>query len=136
MASRLIPRRHFVCYTLAMGFIGTWLVLSLSLWVASKLLKNMKIEGGIGSVLIISAIFGLLTYFAGAALFALLGTITLGLGFLFAFITRVVVAAILLKVTDALTDRLTVKGFGTAIIAAIIMSGVGTLTEYVLTHHT
>ena len=118
-----------------MGFVGTWFILSFSLWVASKLLSDMKLEGGIVSALIVSAIFGLLTYFAGAALFLVLGTLTLGLGFLFAFVTRVVVAAILLKLTDALTDRLTVKSFGTAVIAALIMSGVGTLAQYVLEQH-
>jgi putative membrane protein len=69
----------------------------------------------------------------GWLLFVIIGIGTLGLGFLLAFVTRWVVNAILLKVTDALTDRLTIRGFGPALLAALVMSVLGTFGEYLVT---
>ncbi|MEM9071481.1 MAG: phage holin family protein [Myxococcota bacterium] len=109
-----------------------FLSLTFSMFVAAKLLKGMTIKGGLGSHLIVSALFGLISFFAGWCLFFVIGVATLGFGFVFAFVTRWVVAAILLIITDRMTDRLKIAGFGTALLAAFLMSVVGTVTEFLV----
>jgi putative membrane protein len=59
-----------------------------------------------------------------------LGIATLGIGFLLAFLTRWLVMALLLKFTDALSSNFKIKNFATAIVGALLMSGIGTLAEY------
>ena len=115
-----------------MAFLISWAVVTVSLWAAAQLLDGMSIKGGIVGHFLTSAIFGLLNVFVGWLFFLLLGVLTGGLGFVYAFVTRLGVTAILLKVTGMFSSRLTVKGFGTALIAALIMSVVSGLTEHVL----
>ncbi len=115
-----------------MSILVAWGVVTLSLWAASELLDGMKIEGGFLGHLLTAGIFGLLNVLVGWLLFLVIGFASFGLGFLFAFVTRVVVTAILLKVTDALSSKLTVRSFGTAVVAALIMSVVSGVTEWVL----
>jgi putative membrane protein len=117
-----------------MSIIIKWAILTLSIWVASKLLDGFKLKGSTASAFLVSALFGILSVLAGWLLFFFIGVSTLGLGFLFASVAWIVVNAILLKVADALTDRLSIKSFGTAIVAALIMSVVGSGAEYALTH--
>ncbi len=107
----------------------TWLILSASVWIAAAVLPGMRVSG-LGGALWAGAIFGLLNLLVGWLLFGILGIATLGLGFLLAFLTRFVVDAILLKITDVMTRKLTVTGMGTLLLAALIMSGVGTLGHW------
>ncbi len=116
----------------SMGFLISWGVVTLSLWAASELLDGMKIEGGFFGHLLTAGVFGLLNVLVGWLLFLVLGFASLGLGFLFAFVTRLVVTAILLKAADALSSKLTVRSFGTALVAALIMSVVSGVSEWVL----
>lgn len=44
-------------------------------------------------------------------------------------VTRWLVTAILLEGIDAVSERLTIRSFGTAFLGALIMSGVGTVGE-------
>jgi putative membrane protein len=114
--------------------ILSWLVLALSVWVATAVVSGVRVRGGLGSYLMIAALFGLLNLFVGKILFLFIGVGTLGLGFVFAFLTRLVVDALLLKVTDALSDRLDIQSFGSAFFAALVMSGVGVGAEWLLHH--
>ena len=68
----------------------------------------------------------------GWLLFAVLTIVTLGITWLLAFITRWIIDAILLIVTDRLTDRLRVDGFGWALGGALMMSAIGTVGEWVV----
>ena len=117
-----------------MGLIISWLVLALAVWVTAMILPGFKVKGFRGA-LIVAIVFGLLNWALGWVLFVVIGVGTLGLGFLLAFVTRWVVDAILLKMTDALMDSLTIKGFGWAMAAALIMSLVGTFAEYLIAGH-
>jgi putative membrane protein len=110
----------------------SWAVLTFSLVVASKLLDGFQLKGGLGAQLFVAALFALLNVVLGDALFIAIGIGTLGLGFLLSFVARLVVTAILLKITDALTDKLKVKTFGTAFVAALVMSVTASATEYLL----
>src|SRR5205085_2726524 len=109
----------------------SWLVLAAAVGVAAAILPGMRVQG-VGGALVTAAIFGALNWLLGWFLFTVLGIATLGVGFILAFVTRWIVDAIILKITDAMTDKLTVDGFGWALAAAAIMSGVGTLAEYAL----
>ncbi len=109
----------------------TWLITSLAVWITAIVLPGFSVKN-FTSAILVAAIFGILNALIGWLIFGALGIVTLGLGFLLAFITRVIVNAILLKLTDALTDHLTIKGFGNAILGALIISLVSTLCQYAL----
>ena len=114
-----------------MGLLLSWLVLSVAVWVTAAILPGFEVRGFWGAVKV-AALFGLLNWLIGWLIFVLIGIGTLGIGFLLAFITRWIVSAILLKVTDALSSSLTIASFGRALIAALLMSGIGTLAEWVV----
>lgn len=115
-----------------MGILLSWLVLTFSFVVASKLIDGFQLKGGLGNQLTVAAVFAILHVLLGRLLFVLIGIGTLGVGFVLAFLTRLVVSAIVLKMTDSVTDKLKVKSFGTAFVAALVMSVTAAVTESVL----
>lgn len=112
-----------------MEIVITWAALTLAMWLAARLLPGMEIRGSVGSHLLVSAAFGLLLFFTGWMSHFLLGVMSLGLLFVFGFIARVIVGAIVLKITDAVSDRLRVDGFGTALLASLVIGVVGSGVE-------
>jgi putative membrane protein len=110
------------------GMLLSWLILSLAVWLTARFLPGFRVQG-FGDAVIVAAIFGLLNLFLGWLFFGIIGIATLGIGFLLAFLTRWIVNAILLKLTDALTSRLSIRDFGVALVASLLMSGLGTLGE-------
>jgi hypothetical protein len=56
--------------------------------------------------LLVAALFGVLNFLLGWLLFAIFAVATLGIAWLLAFITRWIINAILLVITDKLTDHL------------------------------
>jgi uncharacterized membrane protein YvlD (DUF360 family) len=112
-----------------MEILITWAALTLAMWLATNLLPSMEIRGGVVSHALVSAAFGLLLFFTGWAFHFLLGVLSLGLLFVFGFIARVIVGAIVLKITDAFSERLRVDGFGTALLASLVISVVGSGVE-------
>jgi len=115
-----------------MALLISWLVLTVSFVVTSKLVDGFQLKGGLGNQLLVAAIFGVLNVLVGRFLFVLIGIGTFGLGFVFSFVGRLVATALVLKLVDALTDKLKVKSFGTAFVAALVMSVVGAVTDYAL----
>lgn len=115
-----------------MSILVTWVVTTISLFVASKLIDGVTLKGGILSHFFVTAIFGILNAVLGRPLFVAIGIGTLGLGFLLAFLTRLVVNALLLKFVDALTERLKIKNFKTAFLAALVMAITASVCELVL----
>lgn len=111
-----------------------WLILSVSFWGVATLLPGMRLKRGVLNTLLVAALFGVLNKFLGGLIFAGLGVATLGLGFLLAFITRIVADTIVLKITDAFTDRLTITSWRTALVAAILISALGTAGEWAQRH--
>lgn len=106
----------------------SWMILSLAVWITAIALPGFHVKS-MGGAILVAAIFGVLNALLGWLLFAIIGIATLGIGFLLAFITRWIVNAILLKITDAVTDRLTIDGFGWALIGALMISVLGTVGE-------
>lgn len=111
-----------------MSILISWLILSLAVWLTALVLPGVRLRG-VGGALIVAAVFGILNWLVGWLLFVLIGVVTLGLGFLLAFLTRWVVNAALLLATARLVDSLEVKGFGWALLAAGLMSAIGTLAQ-------
>lgn len=114
-----------------MDLLISWAILAFSVWGAAALVPGVRL-GGVKDALVVAAIFGILNWGLGWVLFGLIGVGTLGIGFLVAFLTRWVVDAILLKVTDAMTDRITIRSFGAAFLCALFMSAIGTFAQYIL----
>jgi len=106
-----------------------WAVLGVAFAFTSWLLPGLDVRGGFWAYVWVSAIFGIVNAFIGTILRILtfpLTVLTLGL-------FSVVVNAILLEITDALTDRLFIDSFWwTAILAAIVMSVVSLILDALL----
>jgi putative membrane protein len=114
-----------------MDLLLSWLVLSVSVWLTAAILPGFEVRGFWGAVKV-AALFGLLNWLIGWFIFFMIGVGTLGLGFLLAFITRWLVSALLLKLTDAFSSSLKIASFGRAFLAAMVMSGIGTLAEWLI----
>ena len=113
-----------------MSILVSLLILSVSVWIAAVILPGITIKQFWDAV-VVSIIFGVVNFLFGWLLFFVLGLATLGLGFLFSFLTRLVVSALMLKLTDALTERLYVKNFGSAIGGAVVIALVSTVLEHI-----
>jgi putative membrane protein len=109
----------------------SWLILSVAVWLTATILPGVHVQS-FGSAVVVAAIFGVLNYLLGWLLFGIIGIATLGLGFLLAFVTRWVVNTLLLKLTGALTSRFTIDTWGMAFLAALLMSGLGTLGQWLV----
>jgi putative membrane protein len=114
-----------------MNLILSWLILTLAVWVTSAILPGFHVKSP-KSALLVAAIFGVLNFLLGWVLFAIFSVATLGIAWLLAFITRWIINAILLVVTDKLTDHLKIDSFGWALGGALVMSLVGTLGEWIV----
>lgn len=114
-----------------MGLILSWIILSLAVWITAAVLPGFHVKS-FGSAFLVAAIFGILNFFLGWLLFVVLGLATLGIGFLLAFLTRWLVNAILLKITDAVSDSLQIDGFRWALGGALMMSLLGTAGEWLV----
>lgn len=114
-----------------MNLILSWLIMTLAVWATAALLPGFHLKSA-KSAIIVAAIFGILNFLLGWLLFAIFTVFTLGLAWLLAFITRWIINAILLKLTDALTDHLKIDGFGWALVGALLISVVSTLGHWLL----
>jgi putative membrane protein len=114
-----------------MAFLLSWLILTIAVWVTAAVLPGIHVKS-FGDTFLVSALFGILNFFLGWLFFAVFTVATLGIAWLLAFITRWIINAIILKITDLLTDRLTVDSFGWALAGALMMSAIGTLGEWLV----
>lgn len=114
-----------------MTLLLEWLVLSIAVWVAAAVVPGVRIKG-LGSAVVVAGLFGVLNFLLGWLVFGVIGVATLGLGFLLAFVTRWIVNALLLLLTAALSSRIQVRGFGRALLAALVMAAVGTIGQWLL----
>ena len=114
-----------------MGLLISWALLTIVVFITAAVVPGFRIRGFTGAVLV-AALFGILNFFLGWLLFVAIGLGTLGLGFVLAFLTRWLVDAIVLKIVDALSKSLEIESFGRAFLAALVMSGLGTLLEFLL----
>lgn len=114
-----------------MSMLLSWIILSLAVWITATVLPGFHVKST-ASALIVAAIFGILNFLLGWLFFAVFTIATLGIAYLLAFITRWIINAILLKITDALTDHLTIDSFGWALGGALMISVIGTIGDWLL----
>ncbi len=113
------------------GIVASWLVLSVAVWFAATILDGVTVKDT-ASVVVVAALFGVLNFFLGWLFFVVFAIGTLGIAALLAFLTRWVIDAIILKIVDGMTDRISIDGFGSAFLAALIMAFVGSVGHWVL----
>lgn len=114
-----------------MGLLLSWLVMSAAFWLTSLILPGFQVKGFRGAVLV-AAVFGIINWLIGWLLFGLIGVVSLGIGFLLAFLTRWLVNAILLKVTDSVSSSLSIRDFRTALLGALLLSLFSTIGQALL----
>jgi putative membrane protein len=106
-----------------------WAVLASTFAITSWILSGMTINGGFWSVVWVSAIFGVVNVLIGT----IVRILTLPLTVLTLGLFAVVINALLLELTNWITDRLTIDDFfWTAIWAAIIIAVVGMILDVVV----
>lgn len=115
-----------------MAVLISWATNAVGLWLASQLLDGFKLKGGPASLLVVAAVFGVLQFLLGWVVFVAIGIASLGLGFLFALVTRLLVSALMLKLADAVSDRLQIRSFGTAFAAACVLAVSSTVVDWVV----
>ncbi|MGZ8694628.1 MAG: phage holin family protein [Gaiellaceae bacterium] len=104
-----------------------WAIIAVAFAVTAKLLGGMSVNGGFFAYVWVSLIFGLVNVFIGT----ILRIVTLPLTLLTFGLFLIVVNAILLSITDWLTNDLTIDDFfWTAIWAAIILGLTTMILEY------
>jgi putative membrane protein len=104
---------------LLLVLLARWAILAAAFAVTSWVLSGMEITGGFWGYVWVSALFGIVN----AVLGTILRILTLPLTFVTLGLFSVLVNAILLNITDALSSRLTIDEFWwTAIWAAIILA--------------
>ena len=107
-----------------------WVIMAIAFAVTSWLLPGMDVSGGAWSYLWVSAIFGIVNAIVGWLLlrFAPAPRSLLVMGLLSLFLS-----AVLLAITDSLSDSLTIDDFWwTAIWAAIVLAIVTVFLEAIL----
>ena len=101
-----------------MRMITRLLVIAAAVWIVAAVVPGVHVQDGFASYLIIAVIFAIVNVLVRPVLllFSLpFLVITLGLFLL-------VVNAALLGITAALTDRLSIDGFGSAVVAALLIT--------------
>lgn len=114
-----------------MNVLISWLVLSVAVWLTAALLPGFRVKG-FGDAVVVAALFGILNFLIGWLFFVVFTVATLGIAYLLAFLTRWIINAIILKIVDSLTDRLSIESFGWALGGALMMSALGTVGEWLL----
>jgi putative membrane protein len=114
-----------------MGLLLSWLILSFAVWLTATVLPGFHVKS-FGSAILVAAVFGVLNFLLGWLLFAIFTIATLGIAWLLAFITRWIINAILLVLTDRLTDHLSIDSFSWALGGALMIAVVGTLGEWIV----
>lgn len=114
-----------------MELLLSWLILTFAVWLTAAILPGFHVKS-FKSALWVAAIFGVLNFLLGQIIFIVFSVLTLGIAYLLAFITRWIITALLLKLTDRMTDHLRIDGFGWALLGALMMSAIGTIGEWVV----
>ncbi len=111
-----------------MHLLFTWLVLAIAVWLTAAILPGFKVNGFWGAIKA-AAVFGTLNWLLGWFFFAVLSIVTLGIAYLLAFITRWFIMAVILKLSDKVSSSIKIDGFGTALLGALLMTGIASLVE-------
>jgi putative membrane protein len=114
-----------------MSLLTSWLILTVSMYLTAVILPGFHLKS-FGRTFVVAAVYGVLNLLVGWLLWTVLAIGTLGIALVLAFITRVVVNAILLTATDAVSDTLEIDSFGWALGGAAVMSVLMTAGEWMI----
>jgi len=115
-----------------LAWLVSWALAAGAVLLASKIFDGVKLVGDYADALWVAAIFSLLSYLLHWLIFVVLGVATLGLGFVFHFITQLITAAIVVRLTSAFSSRFTVTGFIPALGTAVLLALAGEIAHRVL----
>lgn len=105
-----------------MSLAISWLVLAFGFWVATLVVPGVKVRGGFVDFMLVAALFGVLNFFVGWLVQLVVGVASLFILFFFSFLLRVVSNAVVLRFAAAMSSRLEVRSFGSALIASFVIS--------------
>ena len=105
-----------------LAFVVSWVLAAAALLLADRLFKGVRLDGDFATALGVAAGFSVLQFLLGWLLFGLLGIATLGIGFVFHFVTRLVTAALILKLTSSLSRSFHIAGFFPALATAMLLA--------------
>lgn len=114
-----------------MNLLLSWLILALAFWVTAAVLRGFHLRS-FGGAIVVAAIFGVLNALLGWLFWVVFTIATLGIALLLAFITQWIINAILLKLTASFSKSLKIDGFGWALLGALMISLVSTVTQWLL----
>jgi uncharacterized membrane protein YvlD (DUF360 family) len=112
------------------GILMGWATATLSLWLSALLMPGVRIASFVDAIWA-GALLGFLQWALYWPLFVLLGIGTLGIGFLLFFITRWIVAALVIMLTASLSRRLQVDSFWWALLTAFVAAATGSFIQSV-----
>jgi putative membrane protein len=114
---------------LVVSLLIGWAILAVAFAITSWLIPGMEVSGGFWGYVWVSALFG----FVNAIIGTLLRIITLPLTILTLGLFSLIVNALLLNITDGLSDHLTIDEFWwTAVWASIVLAVVAVILGVVL----
>src|SRR5690349_18649367 len=119
--------------TVLQPILVSWAAATLGLFVAARVLRGVRLAS-FADAIWAGALVGILQWALSRPIFVLLGIGTLGLGFLFWFITRWIAAALVILLASKLSSRLEVHGFFNALITAFIIAVAGSVVRWLLFH--
>lgn len=109
-------------------FLVRWLANSLGLWVASRLLSGMIVGEQLKTILWVGLLLSLVNFFLKPVVVLLsLPAIVLTLG-----IFLIVINGFMVWVVDKLSTRLTLEGFGVAVLAGLVIGLINYLVNVIL----
>ena len=105
-----------------------WGIMAGAVWVATAVVPGITVNGGVGTYLAVSVLFGLVNAMVGPILQWLVGSQSwLRLGS-----SALLVNSILFAVTAGLSPNLDVAGLGSAVLGAVVVAVTATLLELVI----
>lgn len=111
-----------------MNWILQLLINAVVLLIASKMMPTVKVKS-FGTAVVVALVIGILNATIGAFLRFPLNLVTL---FFLSFFVRLIVLAIVIKITDKFFSGFEVSSFTAAVILACIMAVAGSLLTYLL----
>jgi putative membrane protein len=103
-----------------MRLLAKLLVIAAAVWIVAAVVPGVQVREGVGSYLLIALVFAVVNVLVKPVLKLLsFPLLLLSLG-----LFLIVINAAMFGLTALLTDRLSVDGFGPAVIAALIISAV------------
>ncbi|MCB9629454.1 MAG: phage holin family protein [Sandaracinaceae bacterium] len=106
-----------------------WVLLTIAFLAAAAVVPGFDIKNP-KSGFWVAATFAVMNVVIAPILTAVFGAVTLGLACLLPGVLRFVITVIVIKIVDAVSDHLKVKGLFPAVLAAVVLSVVAALLDY------